>query len=173
MLDETKEYFNIGDWLSKKLNYHLRSKFSTAKHLQVNHGEIWYCDLGFNIGTEKNKIRPVLVMSNNKINQSEKVVVISITDAQGKTNGNDLPSQDSWYLLYSSTTDEKKKIYPYRKVRKGCFIYNFLEKDSVVQCEEIRAVSKVRLDAKRGCIGNLSITDFDMIKKKFVRSYEL
>ena len=32
--------------------------------------------LGYNIGTEKNKMRPVLVMSNNKINNSEKVVVV-------------------------------------------------------------------------------------------------
>ena len=38
----------------------------------------------YNIGTEKNKLRPVLVMSNNRINNSEKVVIICITDAKGK-----------------------------------------------------------------------------------------
>lgn len=43
----------------------------------------WFCDLGYNIGTEKNNMRPVLVMSNNKINNSEKVVVVCITDAKG------------------------------------------------------------------------------------------
>ncbi|WP_278603914.1 type II toxin-antitoxin system PemK/MazF family toxin, partial [Blautia massiliensis (ex Durand et al. 2017)] len=43
---------------------------TTNKHRQVLHGQIWFCDLGYNIGTEKNKMRPVLVMSNNKINNS-------------------------------------------------------------------------------------------------------
>ena len=43
-------------------------------------------------------MRPVLVMSNNKINNSEKIVVVCITDAKGKTNANNLPVQDSWFL---------------------------------------------------------------------------
>ena len=30
-------------------------------------------------------MRPVLVMSNNKINNSEKVVVVCVTDAKGKS----------------------------------------------------------------------------------------
>ncbi len=48
-------------------------------------------------------MRPVLVMSNNKINNSEKVVVVCITDAKGKVNARCLPIQDSWFLLYSDT----------------------------------------------------------------------
>lgn len=103
MNQEAQEYYNIASWTKDKVNYNRVSKFNTNKHRQVLHGQIWFCDLGYNIGTEKNKMRPVLVMSNNKINNSEKVVVVCITDAKGKVNARCLPIQDSWFLLYSDT----------------------------------------------------------------------
>ncbi len=81
-------------------------------------------------------------MSNNRINNSEKVVIICITDAKGKVNANNLPAQDSWFLLYSGTSDEDKMISPGRQVPASMHVYDFLDKDSMVQCEEIRAVSK-------------------------------
>ena len=52
-------------------------------------------------------------------------------------------------------------------------VYEFLEKDSMIQCEEIRAVSKSRLDAARGCIGVLTPEDFELVKGKFRRAYSL
>ncbi|GLG05501.1 hypothetical protein Selli1_26750 [Sellimonas catena] len=52
-------------------------------------------------------------------------------------------------------------------------VYDFLEKDSMVQCEEIRAVSMARLDAVRGCVGTLTPEDFEMVKGKFRRAYRL
>ena len=111
MNQEAQEYYNIASWTKDKVNYNRVSKFNTNKHRQVLHGQIWFCDLGYNIGTEKNKMRPVLVMSNNKINNSEKVVVVCITDAKGKVNARCLPIQDSWFLLYSDTEDEEKQVY--------------------------------------------------------------
>ena len=51
--------------------------------------------------------------------------------------------------------------------------YEFLDKDSMIQCEEIRAVSKSRLDANRGCIGTLTPEDFNLVKGKFKRAYNL
>ena len=173
MNQESWEYYNIAAWLKEKVNYNRISKFNATKHRKVLHGQIWYCDLGYNVGTEKNKMRPVLVISNNKINNSEKVVVVCITDARGKTNVNNLPVQDSWFLLYSDTEDEDKMLSPGRTVPNHMNTYNFLEKDSMVQCEEIRAVSKSRLDASRGCIGMLTPEDFKMIKEKFKRTYNL
>ena len=50
---------------------------------------------------------------------------------------------------------------------------NNSEKDSMIQCEEIRAVSKARLDANRGCIGTLTPEDFNLVKGKFKRAYNL
>lgn len=173
MNQESWEYYNIAAWQKEKVNYNRISKFNVNKRRQVLHGQIWYCDLGYNIGTEKNKMRPVLVMSNNKVNNSEKVVVVCLTDAKGKTNANNLPVQDSWFLLYSATEDEDKMLSPGRTVPNHMHTYDFLEKDSMVQCEEIRAVSKSRLDVFRGCIGTLTPEDFKMVKEKFKRAYNL
>ncbi|MBR0397500.1 MAG: type II toxin-antitoxin system PemK/MazF family toxin [Eubacterium sp.] len=173
MLNETREYFQIAEWLKDKVNYHKASKYHSVRKRQVLHGEIWYCDMGFNVGAEKNKQRPVLVVSNNKINRSEKVVVLCITDAKGKVNSRNLPAQDSWFLLYSSTSDENMMVTPGRTVPNGISTYSFLMKDSLIQCEEIKAVSKARLDYHRGCIGRLTNNDFTMIKQKMKRAYDL
>ncbi len=173
MHPEAQEYYNIASWQKDKINYHRISKFNSNKHRQVLYGEIWYCDFGYNVGTEKNKMRPVLVISNNKVNNSEKVVVISITDAKGKVNARNLPAQDSWLLLYSATTDTAKMISPDRTIPAHMHTYDFLEKDSMLQCEEIRAVSKSRLDATRGCIGRLEPDDFALFQSKFKRCYNL
>ena len=173
MTSEAQEYYDIASWLKDKVNYHRNSKNRANRNRQVLHGQIWYCDLGYNIGTEKNKMRPVLVMSNNDINRSEKVVVVGITDAKGKVNSNNLPIQDSWFLLYSQTADDTKMLSPGRVIPSNMTAYHFLEKDSMIQCEEIRAVSKSRLNTARGCIGTLTSADFAMVKKKFQRAYNL
>lgn len=102
----------------------------------------------------------------------EKVVVICITDARGKLNANHLPAQDSWFLLYSNTTDPNKMIYPGRLIPQQMCSYSFLDKDSMVQCEEIRAVSKARFDMSRGCIGRLEPGDLALLKNKFRRAFD-
>lgn len=173
MNQEAQEYYNIASWTKDKVNYNRISKFNTNRKRQILHGQIWFCDMGYNVGTEKNKMRPVLVISNNKINNSEKVVVVCITDAKGKVNANNLPIQDSWFLLYSDTDDEEKQISAGRKVPGSMQVYDFLDKDSMIQCEEIRAVSKSRFDSARGCIGTLIPEDFEIVKGKFRRAYNL
>lgn len=171
MANNYDEYYKLGCWLSKKFSYNKKSSYNKIKRAQVNSGEVWYCDLGYNIGTEKNKYRPVLVVSNNKINVSEKVVVVCITDTGNKLNKNDLPAQDSWYLLYSTTSDDTKKLKPNRIIPKSNIPYDFLDKDCIVQCEEIRAVSKARLDLQKGSIGTLKYVDLKNIREKFLRAF--
>jgi mRNA-degrading endonuclease toxin of MazEF toxin-antitoxin module len=51
--------------------------------------------------------------------------------------------------------------------------YSFLDKDSIIQCEEIRAISKARLDYNRGKIGVLTEKDFLLVKQKMKRTYDL
>ena len=82
-------------------------------------GEIYYADLNPTRGSETNKTRPVLVISNNANNKySDTVTVIPITS-------------------------NIKKVYPFEvmilKERSG------LQKDSKVQCHQIRTISKVRI----------------------------
>jgi mRNA interferase MazF len=73
----------------------------------------------------------------------------------------------------SDTEDEEKQVIPGRTIPASMHTYEFLDKDSMIQCEEIRAVSKARLDANRGCIGTLTPEDFDLVKGKFKRAYNL
>lgn len=70
-------------------------------------------------------MRPVLVISNNKINNSEKVVVVCITDAKGKVNARCLPIQDSWFLLYSDTEDEEKQVFREEPYQASMHTYEF------------------------------------------------
>lgn len=51
MNQEAQEYYNIASWTKDKVNYNRVSKFNTNKHRQVLHGQIWFCDLGYNVGT--------------------------------------------------------------------------------------------------------------------------
>lgn len=171
--DIASEFYNIGTWLSTKLHYHKISEFREVKKKIVSFGQVWYCDLGFNIGQEKNKMRPVIVISNNKINRTGKIIIICITDAKGKLNSRNLPAQDSWYLLYSGTNENDKMFKPGRLIPQNQNIYKFLDKDSVVQCEEIRAVSKARLDISKGCIGKIEEEDLKFIKMKLKRVFNI
>lgn len=39
--------------VKQKMEYHQRADNRRVKGMHVNQGEIWECDLGFNIGEEK------------------------------------------------------------------------------------------------------------------------
>lgn len=166
-----REYFNIAKWLSYKLNYHKISNHNSVKRKQVNIGEIWECHLGYNIGEEKNKKRPILVLSNNRINRSGKIVVACITDAKDKTNQANLPQHNSWYLLFSNTTDPNKMHKPNRQIPSNAHIYNFLDKDSIVQLESIRTVSKARLPKYKK--GDIHPDDFKKIRAKLKNVFNI
>lgn len=160
-----QEYFNMGKWLGDKLHYHKISYYNSIKRKQVLQGEVWKCDLGCNIGEEKNKKRPVLVISNNFISRTGKVIVACITDADGKIKaGSHVPIYDSWCLLYANTTDNAKMFRIGRTVPRNNIPYSFLDKDSVVQCEELKAVSKARLSINK--LGDIAPTDLIKIKNR-------
>jgi mRNA interferase MazF len=165
------EFFNIGSWLSKKMEYHRISNHNSVKRKQVNQGEIWDCDLGFNIGEEKNKKRPVVVVSNNSANRTGKIVVAPITDARGKVNPTGLPQHNTWYLLLSDTTDDNKMHTPNRRVPKSAIQYSFITKDSIIQCEELRSLSKARLVGVKK--GNLDPADLDRLKNKLKKVFDI
>lgn len=165
------DFFNIGSWLSKKMQYHNISSHNRIKRKQINQGEIWKCDLGFNIGEEKNKERPVVVISNNKVNRTGKIVVAPITDAIGKINQHGLPQHNTWYLLHSNTTDSNKMYLPGRTVPKNATQYRNLTKDSIIQCEELRSISKARLLHNK--IDDLNPNDLDQLKKKIKKVFDI
>lgn len=82
---------------------------------------------GENVGYEKSGSRPAVVVSNDSFNQtSGNIVVVPLTNVKNKTQKNkQLKLLKSQYLLQKS----KYK----------------LKYDSIVQCEDIRVVSKARI----------------------------
>ena len=88
---------------------------------QVLRGDVFMADLEPHEGSEQGGTRPVVVVSRDALNRFSPVVVIcSITDAANK-----------------------KKIYPsHVRVPAGS---GGLAMDSVIICEQVRAISKTRL----------------------------
>lgn len=141
--------YDIGDWLSKKMKYDQKAHNVHIQRLQVNQGEIWDCDFGQNVGHEKNKNRPVLVISNNNVNRGSKVLVVPITDAKTKMGKYSKPRYPYWYLIHTPSTDREQWWGYQRRIPQGAVTYSFLRKDSVIQLDDIRSVSKARLSNKR------------------------
>lgn len=165
-----EELYNLGIWNSEVFKYHINSKNNKIKHKKVKYGQVWYCNLGSNIGEEKNKNRPILVVSNNEINKTGKFIGVCITDAKGKVDINGFTNKNTWALIYSNTHLQENKYHPNRVIPQNALQYYFLDKDSVVQCEEIRSLSKVRLDTY---IGRLHINDMERIKLKLKITFKI
>lgn len=91
-------------------------------------GAVFFANLNFSRGSEQGGERPVLVVSRDAINQnSPVVVVVPITDAA-----------------------HKARLYPsHVRLSAGS---GGLTKESVVLCEQVRAISKDRLGK---ALGNL------------------
>jgi mRNA interferase MazF len=95
----------------------------------MRRGEIYWADLNPTIGSEINKIRPVLIISNNVNNQNANTITV-------------LP-----------LTSNVSRVFPFEvlleKKDSG------LTKDCKAQIQQIRTISKLRLQPK--LIGKISI----------------
>lgn len=96
----------------------------TKLNAKPKRGEIWTCQLGKNIGSEENKIRPVVIIQNDTGNEhSPTTIVVPISN---------IP----------------KKIPVHIELRRNDY---FLEKDETeevtgtILCEQLKVVSKARL----------------------------
>lgn len=165
------EYFLIGTWLAKKMTYHQNASHRKVLRKQLNQGEIWECDFGFNIGQEKNKKRRVIILSNNKVNRTGKVLVAPITNAFNKTNQEDLPQHNTWMLIYTDSQNQNNWFRTNREVPKSGYKYSWLTKDSVIQCEEMRSVSKARIVGNK--LGEIEEDDLTILKRKIKKVFDI
>lgn len=108
---------------------------------QVLRGDVFMANLEPREGSEQGGIRPVVVVSRDAINKFSPVVVIcSITDAANK-----------------------KKFYPsHVKVSAGI---GGLTMDSVVICEQVRAINKTRLRSQLGRFDKAVMTSIEAALK--------
>ena len=142
---------NAGYWLSRKIELielkHYNKENSITK--EAFRGGIFNVELGTgNIGGEKNKKRPCLVISRNNLNTGDNVVVIPLSTKYKSyiSKGIEYPQYKNHYLL-------KKSKYP------------FLRDTACVKCEDIRNLDKIRL---LDHLGNIDTKDLNEIKKRIL-----
>jgi transcriptional modulator of mazE/toxin, mazF len=119
-------------------------------------GEVFWCDLGENIGQETNKKRPVVVLSSSKRNKRLSHVTVAPITSTIK------------YKKFGDVTSGLK--YPFHFLMKSN-VYRFLDNDSVIKLEQLRTISKNRLDGY--AIGKLSDADLKIINKKISNFLDL
>lgn len=98
-------------------------------YMELRRGDIIIVDLGETQGHEKQGIRPAVVISSELMNEnSDNVIVAPMTSASHKQRL--LPTH-----VYITSNE-----------------YSGLKKDSIVQLEDIRSVSKQRMIKHIGCL---------------------
>ena len=109
--------------------------------LQVLRGDVFLASLEPVEGSEQGGTRPVVVVSRDALNQFSPVIVVcSITDAANK-----------------------KKFYPsHVKISAGM---GGLTLDSIVVCEQVRAISKTRLRRQLGKFDRNAMRSIDAALK--------
>ena len=103
--------------------------------------DIYQANLNPTRGSEQTGTRSVLIVSRDAINDSSPVVVI----------------------VPLTTYTDNKKIYPSHHVVKAG--KNGLTADSIVKCEQIRAIAKSRLQVKRGTLAEGDMKAIDKALK--------
>lgn len=73
---ELKKTQKIINWTSRKVYYEGREKHQ--RKWTVKRGEVYFVDLGENIGSEENKIRPCVVLQSNAYNFKSPVFTCAI-----------------------------------------------------------------------------------------------
>lgn len=117
-----KSIFKYVEWVNKKMD--MNNDSLERKSTIPKRGEIWTCELGQNIGSEENKIRPVIVIQNNTGNEKgPTTIVVPISNRQKKIKVH-IQLRESDYILVKG---EAQKV------------------TGTVLCEQIKVVSKVRL----------------------------
>lgn len=143
---------NIRDascWLAEKIKLIELKDYQKANKLEnkVLRGGIFNVDLGSgNIGSEKNKIRPCVIISRNILNNGDTAVIVPLTTKFpcNLNSGKKIPKYKNHYILNKSK-------------------YDFLRDDSCIKFEDIRSIDKVRI---KELIGNLEDDDIKLLEKR-------
>nr|WP_243106007.1 type II toxin-antitoxin system PemK/MazF family toxin [Clostridium fermenticellae] len=119
---DLKEIYEYAHWANDKI--HISDNSSKSIFRIPKRGEIWTCQLGKNIGSEENKIRPVIVVQNDTGNEKGPTTIVVPISNRPKKIATHIELRDSDYTLVEG---EKSKV------------------TGTVLCEQIKVVSKVRL----------------------------
>lgn len=117
-----REILEYAQWTMDKID--IIHNVDLSQRIKPRRGEIWTCQLGKNIGSEENKIRPAIIIQNNTGNDRGPTTII-------------VP-----------ISNRPKKIATHIEVKKNDYKLVEGEKNLItgtILCEQIKVVSKVRL----------------------------
>ena len=142
-------------WSSHKMRLQDKFEHNSQIHVKYPRGSIYACYMGVNIGHEKSRLeaRPCLIISTDEINKKSSNVIV-------------VPLSKEIKFKKDSTTE---LAYPWHFVLYKSK-YNKLSYDSVVQCEDIRCVSKSRMGQ---FITKIEPEDINEIKKRLKRALQI
>lgn len=144
---------NASYWLARKIEL-----IELKEHQKINsinpsilRGGIFNVELGNgNVGGEKNKTRPCMVLSKNGLNNGDTVVIVPLTTKFkcNIKNGRKIPRYPNHYIIYKSN-------------------YHFLDDDSCIKFEDIRAIDKVRVGNH---LGNIDPADMKLMENRLLNA---
>jgi mRNA interferase MazF len=135
--ERDKERFQrIINWTGTMMELSVKEKY--AKNVSPRRREIWTCDLGENVGSELNKVRPCLIYQNDVGNKNANTTII-------------LP-----------ITNREERIPTHVHLTQDAFASVEKEITGTIVAEQVRAVSKSRLGRKIG-----ELTDSTMNRVDF------
>lgn len=117
-----REILEYAQWTMDKID--IIHNVDLSQRIKPRRGEIWTCQLGKNIGSEENKIRPAIIIQNNTGNDRGPTTII-------------VP-----------ISNRPKKIATHIEIKKHDYKLVEGEKNLItgtILCEQIKVVSKVRL----------------------------
>lgn len=132
---DKNRFKGIISWAGEMMDLTIKER--TVRNLTPKKGEVWTCNLGENVGCELNKIRPVIITSNNVGNGNAPIVTIVPISHREEY----LPTQVS--------------------LHDNDFSYMETKISGTSLAEQIKVVSKARLGRK---IGELNKTAQDKVE---------
>ncbi|CAM2901986.1 type II toxin-antitoxin system PemK/MazF family toxin [Hathewaya histolytica] len=144
---QLKKIYKYAEWVNRKIemNDSVQERISTIP----KRGEIWTCELGQNIGSEENKVRPVIIVQNNTGNEKGPTTIIVPISNRPKKIKVHIQLRDSDYKLVEG---EAQKV------------------TGTILCEQIKVVSKARLGRH---IATLDQNFMNLLDNKLKNSLDL
>lgn len=128
-------------WQTQHVALQDKSQDPTIQNRHIKQGTVVTAHLGVNVGHEKNKTRPVLVLNYPKLGPI--VLVAPLTKTIRRHSDGSLVYRSHYVLTQTA--------------------YSFLSVDSAVQCEMLRAIDKSRIER---VLGIISSNDLQRIQKR-------
>ncbi len=141
-----KEHLELGksilEWSIKKYNIYFDGTSQVVKKKYI-----FYCELGFNIGSEQSGKRPVVILQNDKGNNSSTTTIVApITTHRGLKVIEQLANDKVKVEVLNDNGKAYEKILDYYEV--PVVIENGFKKQIIgyINLAQIRTLSKKRLD---------------------------